>query len=107
MEKIPVDVPAAAHPAYPADKPPVAWHECAEMSVNYYDTAGLGDPPLQGKLNPKWQSIVRRAYCECGGHLSSPRIETCAAAGFLDAENTAFAPRRLHLVRRFADRRRD
>ena len=32
LNKIPADVPAAAHRAFPASSPPIAWHECAECS---------------------------------------------------------------------------
>jgi iduronate 2-sulfatase len=71
LDNIPEDVPEAVHQAYPADKPDIAWHECAEMSVSFYDTDGNGSPPLQGKYNKKWQSIVRRAYYACISYVDS------------------------------------
>jgi hypothetical protein len=89
LDKIPEDVPEAAHQAYPADKPPIAWHECAEMSVSFYDTDGNGSPPLQGKYNAKWQSIVRRAYYACIRCVSQgngwPRLRDLAQ--FVDCES--------------------
>lgn len=71
LDNIPEEVPEAVHQAYPADKPNIAWHECAEMSVSFYDTDGNGAPPLQGKYNPRWQSIVRRAYYACISYVDS------------------------------------
>ena len=68
--KIPADVPTAKHQAFPADVPPIAWHECAECSsvgqpwangsnsIAYFNTKGEGRalPPQQ------WQSNMRRGY---------------------------------------------
>eukprot|EP01046_Picozoa_sp_COSAG06_P074934 COSAG06_NODE_23164_length_701_cov_0.642857_1_plen_98_part_10 len=47
LDNIPEDVPEAVHQAYPADKPDIAWHECAEMSVSFYDTDGNGELELE------------------------------------------------------------
>ena len=61
----------AKHQAFPADVPPIGWHECAECSswsdpadtartgrIAYFNTKGEGTalPPTQ------WQSNMRRGY---------------------------------------------
>jgi len=44
FNNIPSDVPEATHKEWPADVPHIGFHECAEMSVNYFDTDGFGTP---------------------------------------------------------------
>eukprot|EP00040_Diaphanoeca_grandis_P004694 m.29786 g.29786 ORF g.29786 m.29786 type:complete len:674 (-) comp16159_c0_seq1:187-2208(-) len=66
-DRIPANVTAAQHRAYPADVPAMAWHECAECSsakgqrIMYSDTNGNGGP----LPSLEWEAGMRRAYYAC------------------------------------------
>jgi iduronate 2-sulfatase len=66
----PDGVAEAAHQAWPADVPHLAWHECAEMSHPYWDSTGWGVPPSVADFSGH-QSLMRRAYYGCLAYTDS------------------------------------
>ena len=59
-DKIP-PVPEATHKLWPSDTPRLGWRECAEMSTQYLDDAGLGTAFSNKSFNGH-QADMRRAY---------------------------------------------
>lgn len=52
------------HKQWPSDVPHIGFHECAEMSHNYFGSDGYGTP-FSDKDFSGHQSLMRRAYYGC------------------------------------------
>jgi iduronate 2-sulfatase len=64
FDAIPADIPEAVHKQWAADVPHLHYHECAEMSRQYFDTDGFGTP-FSDKDFSGHQALLRRAYYGC------------------------------------------
>lgn len=67
--------------------PSLGFHECAEMSTNYWSDDGSGDPPRSSKFTGH-QSLMRRAYYGClsyADHLIGRVMDTVDALPQLTA----------------------
>ncbi|EDQ87110.1 uncharacterized protein MONBRDRAFT_27633 [Monosiga brevicollis MX1] len=61
----------ATHQAWPADRPAIHFHDCAEMSHPYWDTNGWGVPLDQGDYFASHQGEMRRAYYAAVSYIDS------------------------------------
>eukprot|EP00056_Hartaetosiga_gracilis_P012982 m.210119 g.210119 ORF g.210119 m.210119 type:complete len:630 (+) comp13779_c2_seq20:127-2016(+) len=61
-ENIESDPPEAKHKVFPATRPHIHFHDCAEMSHAYFDDNGWGVPLSQGGYWVTHQAEMRRAY---------------------------------------------
>eukprot|EP00656_Telonema_subtile_P007510 TRINITY_DN13522_c0_g1_i2.p1 TRINITY_DN13522_c0_g1~~TRINITY_DN13522_c0_g1_i2.p1 ORF type:complete len:562 (+),score=89.18 TRINITY_DN13522_c0_g1_i2:201-1886(+) len=64
FDDIPADVPEAKHLQWPADVHSIGFHECAEVSHNYFDTTGAGTGFSADSFDGH-QALMRRAYYGC------------------------------------------
>jgi len=64
FDGISADIPEAVHKRWAADVPHLAYHECAEMSRQYFDTDGFGKDFSPQDFSGH-QALLRRAYYGC------------------------------------------